>query len=80
MMTNETLYEKLEKYELLKKENKRLKTELEVARKIINSYYQEDKHDINKYLENTKEQKSLSDNAKQFIQDIVKELDNESVK
>lgn len=77
-MTNETLYQKLEKYELLKKENRKLKAELEVARKIINSYYQEDKHDINKYLENAKEQKSLSDNAKQFIQDIVKEINNET--
>jgi len=79
-MTNETLYEKLEKYELLKKENRKLKAELEVARKIINRYYQEDKHDINKYLENAKEQKSLSNNAKRFVQDIVKELDNESAK
>ena len=79
-MTMKTVWEKLEEYESLKKENRKLKAELEVARKIINSYYQEDKHDINKYLENAKEQKSLSDNAKQFIQDIIKELDNESAK
>ena len=79
-MTMKTVWEKLEEYESLKKENRKLKAELEVARKIINSYYQEDKHDINKYLENAKEQKSLSDNAKQFIQNIIKELDNESAK
>ena len=70
-MTNQTLYEKLEEYEELKKENRKLKAELEVARKIINSYYQEGKHDVNKYLENAKEQKELSDNAKKFVQDIV---------
>ena len=70
-MTNQTLYEKLEEYEELKKENKKLKAELEVARKIINSYYEEGKHDVNKYLENAKEQKELSEGAKQFVQDIV---------
>ena len=70
-MTNQTLYEKLEEYEELKKENKKLKAELEVARKIINSYYEEGKHDVNKYLENAKEQRELSDNAKKFVQDIV---------
>ena len=70
-MTNQTLYEKLEDYEALKKENRKLKAELEVAKKIINSYYEEGKHDVNKYLENAKEQKELSDNAKKFVQDIV---------
>ena len=70
-MTNQTLYEKLEEYESLKKENRKLKAELEVARKIINSYYEEGKHDVNKYLENAKEQKELSEGAKQFVQDIV---------
>ena len=38
-MTNETLYEKLERYEELKKENRKLKAELEVARNLINSYW-----------------------------------------
>jgi len=70
-MTNQTIYEKLEDYEALKKENRKLKAELEVAKKIINSYYEEGKHDVNKYLENAKEQKELSDNAKKFVQDIV---------
>lgn len=79
-MTNETLYQKLEKYEELKKENRKLKAELEVARKIINSYYQEGKHDVNKYLENAKEQQELSDGAKRFVQDIIKEQNNETDK
>lgn len=77
-MTNETLYEKLEKYEELKKENRRLKAELEVARNLINSYYEENKHDMNKYLSNAKEQKELSDNAKRFVEDIIKEISDEN--
>ena len=65
-------YEKL-KQELqeLKEENRRLKAANEVARSLINSYYQEDKHDINKFLEREKTYVELSDGAKKFIQDIV---------
>ena len=77
-MTNETLYEKLEKYEELKKENRKLKAELELARNLINSYYEENKHDVNKYLSNAKEQKELSDNAKRFVEDIIKEISDEN--
>lgn len=77
-MTNETLYEKLERYEELKKENRKLKAELEVARNLINSYYEENKHDVNKYLSNAKEQKELSDNAKRFVEDIIKEISDEN--
>lgn len=54
---------------LLKKQLKRKETELEVAKRLIDSYYQENKHDINKYII---ERKQLSKNGKQFVQDIAK--------
>lgn len=54
---------------LLKKQLKRKESELEVARALINSYYEEGKHNVNKYLEQRKKQE-LSDNAKRFIHDI----------
>lgn len=56
---------------LLKKQIRRKESELEVARRLINSYYEENKHNVNEYLAKRKEQE-LSDNAKQFVQDIVK--------
>ena len=62
-----------------KLENKRLKQELEVARNLIDSYYQENKHDLNKYLAEKKEQE-LSDGAKQFIRDIERGLKDETIK
>ena len=63
-----TLYDELSD---LKKEVRQLRAENEVARKIINSYYQEDKHDINKYLAKAKEEKGLSEGAKKFVHDIA---------
>jgi len=66
-----TSIETVRKISRLEHENKRLKEELEVARKIIDSYYREEKYDVNKYLEKAKEQRELSDNAKRFVQDIV---------
>ena len=62
------LKDQVKEYKL---ENKRLKQELEVARNLIDSYYQENKHDLNKYLAERKEQE-LSDGAKKFVQDITK--------
>ena len=55
----------------LKKENKELKAELDIARRLINSYYEENKHNVNEYLADRKEQE-LSDDAKRFVQDVAK--------
>jgi len=63
-----TLYMELAE---LKKENKELKAANEVMQKIIDSYYQQDKHDLNKFLEREKKYGELSDGAKQFVKDIV---------
>ena len=62
-----TLYDELSQ---LKKENRELKAQNQVMRKIIDSYYEEDKHDVNKYLAKAKEQRELSEKAKKFVQDI----------
>lgn len=67
----DSLYNKDIEINLLKKQLRQQKAELEVARTLINSYYEEDKHDINKYLANAKEQE-LSENAKRFVRDIEK--------
>lgn len=70
------LYNKDIEINLLKKQLRQQKAELEVARNLINSYYEEDKHDVNKFLANAKEQQ-LSDNAKRFVHDIERGLKNE---
>ena len=63
---------------LLKKQLKRKENELEIARRLINSYYEENKHDVNKYLEERK-QEELSDGAKRFIHDIERGLYDETI-
>ena len=67
-----TLYDELSS---LKKENRELKAQNEVMRKIIDSYYQEDKHDVNKYLAKAKEQKELSEGAKNFVKYVCENLE-----
>ena len=66
-----TLYDELSR---LKKENQQLKNENETMRNLINSYYQEDKHDLRKFMKN-KKQLELSDGAKQFVRDIARQID-----
>lgn len=66
-----TLYDELSR---LKRENQQLKTENETMRNLINSYYQEDKHDLRKFMKN-KKQLELSDGAKQFVRDIARQID-----
>ena len=58
---------------LLKKQLRKKESELQAARNLINSYYEQDKHDLNKYLAKVKVNINLSDGAKQFVKDIAEE-------
>lgn len=64
--------------ELAKQELDKKERELELANDLINNYYRKGKHDVNSYLSQRKEQE-LSDDAKRFIRDIERGLDDEEV-
>lgn len=57
--------------ELLKQQLKRKDREIELANTLINSYYKENKHNVNRYLE-SRERQRLSENALRMICDIQK--------
>ena len=58
---------------LLKRQLRKKESELQTAINLINSYYEQDKHDLNKYLSKVKVNVNLSDGAKQFVKDIAEE-------
>lgn len=60
----------------LEVEKEFIRQQLETAQKLINSYYDKGKHDVNKYII---ERKELSEGAKQFVRDIVEGKYNEDI-
>lgn len=58
--------------ELLKRQLKKKDEELKIAHDLINSYYQENKHDLSKYvMQHEKIHSELSRGAKDFVRDVA---------
>ena len=67
MKNYKTIFDEIEEKD---REIERLNNELTIARRLIDEYYGKNKHNVNEYLKERKEQK-LSEGARRLVHDIM---------